>query len=409
MIVSYYFPPSTNIGGKRWSKLIIYLDKLGYNIILLTSKPKKNIIPKRNCKFYEGVKKVEYFNTFYPDILNQRPRSLIDHIRYKFSLLFLKIFTDNNYYDKTNLIKNHFLKRASKIISQENINTLIISGAPFSLLYYGTILKRNFQLNLVSDLRDPWTWGNGYGMSLLAKNRKLKEYFFENQVLKYSDLITVPVYPMYHHLVESYNIKKDKIKILPHGYDNSDFNKINFNYRRPNKNLKIIYGGTIYANLDHSFNSFYKTIKDNLNSDFTFEFYTNDIKYFSKSEINELQEKVLINKLIPMNEFMKKVYLADFFLLIYPDDVKDFLSSKFYEIIFCKTPIIFVGSSGLVSNFIVENNLGIHIFPTEIESTLGNILKSGLIKNFNYNQNFNVDNFSFLRISNSLHKLLSKL
>ena len=63
----------------------------------------------------------------------------------------------------------------SILILEEKINIIIVSGAPFTLLYYSTLLKKKFSIKLISDIRDPWTWGSGYGMTLLTKPRKKKE------------------------------------------------------------------------------------------------------------------------------------------------------------------------------------------------------------------------------------------
>lgn len=406
MIVSYTFPPSIEIGGRRWSKFIHYLNDLDYNITLLTKKSKKEI---NVLKSYSYLNRVEFFNVKYPKALEKDPNNIWDHLFYKISKLFLMLITKSNFYDKGVLIKKHFIDKASVLILEEKINLIIITGAPFSLLYYGTILKKKYSIKLISDLRDPWTWGSGYGMTLINNSRKKNEEFYQNKVIEFSDLITVPVKPMYDFLVSNYKCFKQKIKILPHAYDINDFNKISFKSRKRNEIFKIIYGGTIYSNLEKQFKLLHRSVKDNLDCFFEIEFYTDEIKYLNSNALEEVKNKFKVLNKIPINEFMLKVHSADVFLLLFPDDVKDFISSKFYEIIFLKKPIIFIGKNGLVSEFIVSNNLGIHILPEMLYKSLSIILQNGSIENFQYNHDFEVNKFSFRFITNKLNEWIIEI
>ncbi|MDC3134249.1 hypothetical protein OA958_05440, partial [Bacteroidota bacterium] len=403
--VSYTFPPSLEIGGKRWSKFIPHLIDLGYKITLLTKQTK---IKSEDKIVFNNLNRVDFFNPNYPTALEKRPVSIIAHLKYKFSLLYMKIITKTNYYDKGVLIKKKFLKKASSLINEENIDLVIITGAPFSFLYYGTILKQKLPIKLISDFRDPWTWGDGYGMNLLSIKRKAKEISFQNKVLKFSDLIFVPVKPMNDYLILNYNEFKRKIKILPHGHDKNDFEKLILPLKK-NNSFRIIYGGTTYSNLDKLYLELYNCIKDNINCDFSIEIFTNDFKYLTKSQLVEVNKKLNVKNFIPTKDFMRKIYSANAFLLFSTNNIKDFFSSKFYEIIFLRTPIIFVGNSGMISNFLVKNNLGIHILPEKFSSRFNKILQKGKIENFTYNDSFDVDYYSYKNITERLDKWLIEL
>ena len=406
MIVSYTFPPSTDVGGRRWSKFIHYLKDLDYNITLLTKKPNEEI---NFFESYKHLNRVEFFKDKYPKVLGRDPKNIWDHFLYRFSILFLMLITRGNYYDKGILIKKHFVKKASNLILEEKINFIIVTGAPFSLLYYSTILKKKFSIKLICDLRDPWTWGSGYGMTLINKPRLKNEESFQNKVFEVSDLITVPVKPMHDFLVSNYIDHKLKIKILPHAYDINDFKKINFKKRKVNEKFKIIYGGTMYTNLDKPFRMLYQTVLDNIDNFFEIEFFTNDIKYLNKSELEKISSKLKVKKKLPTRDFMLKLYSADVFLLLFPDDVKDFISTKFYEIIYLRKPIIYIGNHGLVSEFIVSNNLGIHILPEMVYESFGEILQKGSLDYFNYNHEFDINEFSFKFITRKLNMWLLEL
>ena len=81
MIVSYTFPPSTDVGGRRWSKFIHYLNDLDYNITLLTKKPNEEI---NFFKSYKYLNRVEFFKDKYPKILGRGPKNIWDHFLYRF-------------------------------------------------------------------------------------------------------------------------------------------------------------------------------------------------------------------------------------------------------------------------------------------------------------------------------------
>ena len=79
-------------------------------------------------------------------------------------------------------------------------------------------------------------------------------------------------------------------------------------------------------------------------------------------------------------------------------------ATKFYEIIYLRKTIIYVGNIGLVIEFIVSNKLGIHILPEELNVLFGEILQRGAIENFNYNHEFDVSEFSCSFITDKLNK-----
>jgi hypothetical protein len=100
------------------------------------------------------------------------------------------------------------------------------------------------------------------------------------------------------------------------------------------------------------------------------------------------------------NSFFKKISQYDFVLIIQPFSAKDFITTKIYEVIYLKIPIILISSEGKLSQFIIENNLGYYIsidnFKDDFELFM---TKSKNDLNFD---DFCIDDFSFEKLTQEL-------
>ena len=68
LIVSFYFPPSTNIGGRRWSKFSKYLIKKGVDVHIVSSY--SQLSEGENEKDIGGFKnKITYLKFNFPEVL----------------------------------------------------------------------------------------------------------------------------------------------------------------------------------------------------------------------------------------------------------------------------------------------------------------------------------------------------
>lgn len=401
LIVSYVYPPSTGVGGRRWSKFVKHLNKSGSDIYLLTVNPESPYSKHPSERAF--IKEVSYLNNIYPKVIGSIPESIIEKIKYKFALAFVRLLSKGNYYDRSVFLKKQFLNRSGTLIKKHNIDKVIVTAAPFRLLYFGVLLKQLFNIKLVADVRDPWTWGDGYGMKLLSNKRKEKELFFEREVLENADAVTVPVSPMLKHLQKSYPAQESKIKLLPHAYDLDDFDSEDIIQNNTDE-FNLIYGGTIYRGLENEYEALYELCKLHSGVDFKIQIHANKFQYLSIKKKDEIKKNLIISPYISPNDLMAKIKGADAYLLIFPDEVKDFITTKFYEIIQCRTPIIFIGATGEVSQFITLNNLGVHIEPKNIKSQLLEIISKK--SEINYNVDFPVEQYSFNTVTKTLIEYL---
>jgi len=384
LIISYLYFPSEKIGAQRWTKIGKELIKKKHNISILSINNGEKL--NDNHSFFKSKNLAR--------ILRSNPSNIYEKILYNFWIRVLPFFTKYNFYDLAVFDKKTIIEKAKKIIVKNDIEIVIATGAPFSLCYYNVELKMSFKnLVVINDFRDPWTWNDRYGYELISEKRKSRENKLEKKVIEKSDYILVPVNPMKEFLVQKYPHFKDKVKIIPHFFDLNKMPKeLN---KSPNKKISFIYGGTIYPGTIEWYEEFSNTI---------FGIYDNvSISLYSQNFNKDFKSKnglINLNKGIKEKDLLKKISNADYYLACYPEIEKDFISTKFYQIIYLKTPIILISPKGILSDFIKHHDLGIHILPEEIK----NINKGFLRNDFSFN--FNVDDYELNIVTNKLLELM---
>ncbi len=384
LIISYLYYPSKKIGAQRWTKIGKSLKNKNINLFVLST----------NCGL-ELNDQHFFFKTSYPaKVLKSNPVTFFQKIKYNFWIKILPLFTHFNFYDVAVFDKKTILKKANKIIQQNNIDVVIASGAPFSICYYTALLKNNYDnLKVINDFRDPWTWNNRYGYNLLSAPKKIKENDAEKYVIENSDYITTPVEPMCTYLRSKYPNHSKKIKILPHFFDFDSMSKIKKKLKKSNT-LSFIYGGTIYDGTLDWYETFAKTVVNNI-KDVSFNLYSQSLSSDSNSQSGLLN----FRKGIKEENLLQKIENSSFYLACYPEIEKDFVSTKFYQIIFLKTPIILIAPRGELSKFIIKHDIGIHILPDEIHTFKLNMMK----RDFSFN--IQIQNYSLDKITDYLLSL----
>lgn len=396
LLISYTFPPYPGIGGRRWAKFAKYLAKSGYTIHVVCAKnPYKHTSFHTNDVSSERIK-LHTFRSHFPIILqNIHPKTLFEKIKYKFWMKFLQFFAKGFVYDKAILDEKKIVSLAKKVIKENNIKNVITTGGPFRLNYYSLELKKDFnEIYLINDFRDPWIWGNQY--SKLNTEQRFFELNMQNQVMQQSDLITVPVEPMRKHLAEKYPDYAGKIYLLPHAFDEDEI-VVKNEYRKDG--FRCVLFGSMYSGIESYFDALCKVIAE-LNGKLTLDIFPDIEKYKDIVKKNGAKDWVKYNKPLTGKLLFETLSHYDYVVFIYPSYVKDFISTKFYEIISSKIPIIYIGEDGVASNFICSNNLGIHVTESTIDSKLKDFINGRL--NWNYNHNYNVEEYSFYNVSNKV-------
>lgn len=358
LIISYTFPPNPGIGGRRWAKFAKYLTRQNFTVHVIHAAIKNQSSSLWYGDVCENTDIIRYpVKTYYPQILVSNPDTFLKKLKYRISDNLLKLTTNGTPYDVAIGWRQPLLKKANELIQKHAIKNVIVSCAPFRSAVYALELKReNKNLNLLVDFRDPWTWGKGYGMTLLSAKKLQAEKELEKKVMDGADSIFVPVTVMQQHLNQTYPQHTRKIKLLQHAFDEDE---VKPQPKTKSDKIRLVFFGSIYKYLEIFMAKLAKELKKYEN-EYTLDFYSDSQNY---SHIFEQQQ--LLNKQVnyhenkPAAELFKSFADYDFVLLVHPDYGKHNIATKFYEIIYSKTPMLYIGNPGLTANFIESNNIGL--------------------------------------------------
>ena len=396
LIISYNIGNDNSVSGRRWGKFTTQLIKNGYNIFLLCNKNDVSI------EFQNRRIKLTKLNSFYPKILSKNPSNIAQKFSYKASLFFLKFITKGSYYDLGCLQKRRFIRKALKIIVDNNISNVIVSGAPFSYLYYVALLREKIEFNFIADFRDAWTWSKINGTSSLKYKRFKEEKRREILVLKRADNITVASVDLKSHLDLVLNRNKISKKVIVLTNSIESRSKEFKSYIFDNSKIIISHIGTIPLKTKKYWKIFLNFLNETdlvLNIDF----YSNSNNEFYEEALKIKKNKINFLPRVSEKELQVKLQKSSFLLIFKQDDFSNTFSSKFFDYIKAQRPIIAFTNSGIFSRELLENKIGYIINEHTSFETINKIITNKI--NI-YNHNYEWKKFSTEYVTNELETLL---
>jgi hypothetical protein len=365
LVISYYFPPYKRVGGRRWAKHCKYLNRMGVNTHVLTGEflNSTSSWDKDILEYNENITRVKLEEIRPPYFKNKLPDNFISKIKWKLSLIFWnfkKKYLTGNYNDPSGSSMNDFFIAAKKIITEKSINTVILSVGPFHYSDILVSLKREFSdVKYVIDYRDL----REYNLDNLTTKQRLFESKAQKKVLASVDLI-VTVNDFISGQLSL--ISPDcKIFTMPHCVDD-DFYNMNMNNHKTSSYKKFIYGGDLYGGLEaevHTFIDFMKNYENKCGDECIAELY---LTYPAYADIFANYPAVKTSPLLMLDDYQLRLADADFILLFRPQWSLDSFSSKFFELLCLRKPILYFGAKGVVSEFLLSNKLGLHVTKDNI-------------------------------------------
>ena len=370
LIITYYWPPSGGPGVQRWLKFVKYLSEFNIQPIVLTVNPQKasyqiidktleSEIPKNLEIYYTDTR--EPFNAYKKVTRkNEIPVSGFANESKPSFLQKVSRFVRGNFFipDPRKGWNKFAYKKAVEIIKKYNIKTVITTSPPHSTQLIGLKLKNNFTIKWIADLRDPWTDIYFYKQLYHTKIAANIDKKLEHKVLQAADNVIVVSNDIKQIFVSKINNRSsNKIKIIPNGFDHTDFEKdVN-----PEQNFTITYTGTISDKYDVSaFISALENLKlpDNFNIKI--------IGSVAEQIKNQLQKSKIADKIKFINyqphdksiEYIKK---STILLLIIPkiEKNKGILTGKLFEYLAAKKTILNIGPlDGDAAEIITECEAG---------------------------------------------------
>lgn len=396
LIISYYIGTDNSVAGRRWAKFASQLIKNGHKVFLFCNKNNNSI------DFKDKVHVITDINFFYPKILKSQPNNVLKKIIYGLSLFYLKFLTKGSYYDLGCLQKKEFQNKISKIINKYEISNVIVSGAPFSYLYYVALLRKKINFNFIADFRDAWTWSKTNGISFLKNKRIIEEKKREILVLKEADNLIVASLDLKIHIdlqLKTNKIPKKSI-VLTNSIEfcEKEISFDNFN----NSKLVISHIGTIPLKTKKYWKMFLNYLKET-DLELKVDFYSNSNKDFFEDALKVKTNNINFLPRISETELLIKLQKSSFLLIFKQDSFSNTFSSKFFDYVKSQRPILAFSSSGIFSNELLENKIGHIINEHTSFKTIDNIILKK--RNF-YNHNYNWKKFSTENVTYELETLL---
>lgn len=360
LIISYAFAPFNSIGSVRVTKTVKYLEKLGYEIKVLTADdlllPKTLPVETNQDNILRVAKKnlaLLTYNKSLKEKVIQHGYEGYDFLKYWYNALFH--FPDG----ERNWVKPAYQK-ALPLIQEWRPDVIYASAHPLSVLVLGYKLHKKFGIPWIAELRDLWTDNPYYNY---PKVRKWIEHFLERKILSTTKGLVTVSEPLADILGQKFGIPT---KVVVNGHDVVTIDKTLYDrVYFPNKeDLNIVYTGMIYKGKRDPSVLFeaIKTMKPEDRARVKVHFYGRYLSSVSDIVKNfGVMDNVILHEPLPYNEALHIQQQADVLLLLLWNDPKEkgVYSGKLFEYIGAQRPILALGyEEGVAAQLIKNRDLG---------------------------------------------------
>lgn len=384
LIISYFFPPSSFVGGERTSAWSKHLYENGIYPIIVTrnwNNNQKDLVDKldSNDFFIEKNDKYEIHKMPYK-------RSLRDRVsNYRWLNVFQKVLTLKEIIFSNFFIRSlpyyNIYQEAEKIIQNDpSIELIIASGRPFQSFFIGYRLKKKFpKVKWVPDYRDEWTTHKH-----LEESGKLNKWI--NQLERKSELKWTSNANFFISVSDSWVssiqdlTKKPGVTIL-NGY--SELTKDTQTISGHNSNLDelvITYAGTLYEsqNIDLVIDSCLLLMKTENKIVFRFIGTNISVKRLGqiKTKLGNYKSNFLFFERMSKEELKKYIDSTDLLMLTGFNGIKGWYPVKLFEYYASGKPILLCPSDNdVMEDFIIKSKSG---FVVNNEAECNEILNAFL-------------------------------
>lgn len=343
IIIAHTFPPFGGVAGRRWALYSEALVSQGFQVEIITAKGRDMTSP---WSVNENIQ-ITYLNDYYPNVLKVTPSSFLEKAKYRLSRYLLNRLHKGTPYDRGIF----WVKNVRRLLKKRKglANTFfILTGGPFSTFSLADLIFKN-KGKVWLDFRDPYSWGTSYGMSSISEGRLLYELNNEKRAVELADQIFAPNSTMLNKLESLYPDYSNKLRLLPHPID---YKNIETKWiAKPTDQLKLVYAGTLYGDCSARYVELLDVLEANPHISYTI--YTNqdtvplDVLGKLKSH-----SQVHLFPTIPAKALFSKLKSYDAYLIVSPERVKHFISTKYPDLIYFEIPILLYSSSGKLTNFL---------------------------------------------------------
>ncbi len=375
LVISWFFPPCNLTAAQRSRAWAEYFHKKDIYPIIVTRNWDIPIKNTEDASMPCGTDiRIEKYSShevhilpFHPSIFSKLLNSKIGRLPFlKYPILLFSILFEHFFTKLTDC--NDLFNYVIKMVRNDNsYKIVLITGAPFHLFKLGYILAKDFNLKFVADYRDAWTDNEIIVLNskMLDKLKRKIDVYFEKKWLHRAVLFST----VSEHLKEliSNTIQKEGI-VVYNGYFEDDF--VAEEIEKDNT-FTLVYSGSLYYKfqslkiLSDGINKLTQRIKANqLDLDFKLIFLGSGWDFKAKTIIEESFQKCLsyveITSRMQKSEASKILVNADCYLMISYKGSKGIVSSKLFEYLYLRKPILNAPSDNdIVESITSQSGLGI--------------------------------------------------
>ena len=383
LIISYFFPPYNVTGSFRiysWAK---HLNTYGiYPIVVTRNWNNVNSIldASKTIATETRHEKNEHFEVYYlPYKGNLRDKILVKFGENKFVYLrkfltFCEIILQN-YFTSVIPFKNiyHFAKQL--IEKDKEIKGIITSGKPFILFKFCYLLKKQYGINWIADYRDDWSTSQ-YNTSLNPIEKLIKKIEAKSEKKWLSNSFAFTTISEHYVDVISAFIKKQGY-LLSNGFDEADFEREQI---IPFKEFTITFNGTLYPTQPvEDFLQAFKNVANQLKYPIKLIFLGLGIddnqKKRVENQIKGFEKYIEITERIDRKKAIEILMQSHLFLMLSHNNIKGVTSSKIFDYMACKKPVLLYPSDKEVLEKILKDT-GVGLICNNIEEIETTLLKA---------------------------------
>lgn len=239
LFITYQFPPLNVGGSQRPFRFVKYLPDFGIQPTIITLDPQDYTIvypnPAVDNSLLQGVKdKMDIRFVKSENLLKARKGSTR-----KFLSIFFNIYRGS----EGKFWKRNFIAKTESILKEENFDIIFVTAPPFGVLPLAKNLAKKFNLPLVVDMRDAWTFWIATPYSNYFNFLSTKR--LERMIFQYASKVIVTSKQTLADFQNTHpKLENGKFSYIPNGYDGTiHFDSVGFT---PNGKIKIGYVGSFY-------------------------------------------------------------------------------------------------------------------------------------------------------------------
>jgi len=274
LLISYHFPPSTEVGGLRAANFARQLPQFGWEPVVLTLKD--DYLQKQDAEKLKFVGSVKIFKagrtpTLSPIYVgmktalrplvslfrrsdlpagtsknsagpataaNRGGEALAQKLR-RYVLSFMSLPDEQRNWMWPALFQ------AIRLVRREKIDCILTSSPPYSVHLIGWLLKCLTGVRWIADYRDPWMTGGSKKLYSTCAASLTIERWLEWRVVQKADLVVANTEMLCEAFKKSYGSRlPDRFVCITNGFDGEFFSS--FGPVEKDKVFTIIYTGTLY-------------------------------------------------------------------------------------------------------------------------------------------------------------------